>query len=195
MMAQKQGTKILSVAAALLFDSISAGRGQIIVGLQDLDEDNQPEAPSTSQTVQAPFTSQTVQRGGGGDIVETVRSVLMFVLSLVVLAVVAFILYRVYKWYQSTKQESSGSSSKQSLKKNASQKNSVGAFNIFNDEETAASDQGSRMNTGNVGSKSLGDLFKIGRDKSVSQPPTPPKKTFGQKVKGLFGKKSDSGAK
>ena len=121
---------------------------------------------------------------------------LMFVLSLVVLAVVAFILYRVYKWYQSTKEESSGSSSKKAMKKNASQKNSVGAFNIFNDEETAASDNGSRMNTG-AGSKSLGDLFKIGRDKSVSQPPTPPKKTFGQKVKGVFGigKKSDNGGK
>ena len=105
------------------------------------------------------------------------------VIAIVIVSAVAYGLFKVYRWYQS--RQKSGSK-KASHSRNNSKKSS---FSIFTDEETAASQ---KSQSTLEGSGSLGSIFKLGRERTTSEPP---KKTFGQKVKGVFGigKKSDNG--
>ena len=108
---------------------------------------------------------------------QNVRSVLSFLLMVAVLVIAIYGLHMLYKWY---KNKNPASASKKVDKKAKKSNTSSFGFGVFTDEETAVTE-----NTGNH-SKTLGNMFGL---KSATPPPEPTKKTFGQKVKGLFSKK------
>ena len=110
---------------------------------------------------------------------QNVRSVLSFLLMVAILAIAIYGLYMLYKWYKNKKPTAAQKKQKVDKKAKKSNASSFG-FGVFTDEETAVTE-----NTGNH-SKTLGNMFGL---KSATPPPEPTKKTFGQKVKGLFSKK------
>ena len=144
--------------------------------LNEVDEDNNiiGDVPFLGFT----FTKQS-------SLVDKVRAVLTWILTFVVLAFAVYGLYRLYKWYGNLdhRQQSQSSSSK-SLAKASTSRSSFG-FKMFADEEAGTARSETRSQSASGTSSFISKI--VNRNRSVTPPPAPTKKTFGQKVKGFFG--------
>ncbi len=139
--------------------------------MNEVDEDNNVVGDQ-------PFLGMTVSKKNST--LQNVRSVLSFILTVAILAICVYGLYILYKWYKN-KKPATGVKKQKAIDKKAKKSNASSfGFGVFTDEETAVTE-----NTGNH-SKSIGNMLGF---KSATPPPEPVKKTFGQKVKGLFSKK------
>ena len=164
-----------SVAAAWLLVATVSSRGQVIGQMNEVDDDNNIVGEQPFLGVSFPSKKSPL--------VDRIRFLLVCIIFL--LLAVAAIGGLVYLF---KRRSTVAAKSKKQMKKSGT--NSSFGFSVFtNDEETGASN--SQRNTDSDATSTIGKIF--GRARSVTPPP-PVKKSFGQKVKGLFGigKKRDS---
>ena len=85
------GLRIAAVGVLVMLDAVSAGRGQIIGQMNEVDDDNNIVGP-------VPFNGQTFNKKSTA-LLESLKAVLTWLLIIVVLSVVVFGAYRLHKWY------------------------------------------------------------------------------------------------
>ena len=88
--------KLAAIALSFNLACAASEKHQILGQMNEVDEDNNVVSDST-------FWGETKTSSDAK--VKLVRSILVWVLTIVILLAVAFLLYRVYLWYKSTKSD------------------------------------------------------------------------------------------